>query len=122
MSRAVHPCGDHAVVLGATGADLAHPAIPGHPTVKSRLSSRYVARLHAAASTDLALARAFVRVSGLLDPPAALLRPDRVLRVLRPGAGRPVLTRNKIGTREPSEDDNAGQLRAVVAWAGRQPR
>ena len=40
-------------------------------------------RLHAAAAHDTALAAALVRVIGLKDRPEGLLRPDRVLRVLR---------------------------------------
>jgi hypothetical protein len=42
-----------------------------------------MARLHAAAAHDEALAAALVRVIGLKDRPEGLLRPDRVLRVLR---------------------------------------
>jgi hypothetical protein len=49
---------------------------------KARLLGRYMARLQAAAAQDPALARAFVRVAGLAEPPKSLLRPDRVLRVL----------------------------------------
>jgi hypothetical protein len=43
-----------------------------------------VARLTAAAAHDPALARAFMRVTGLVDPPGAILRPAIALRVLRP--------------------------------------
>jgi hypothetical protein len=42
----------------------------------------YLPRLHAAASTDSSLARAFIRVVGRVDRPQGLLRPDRALRVL----------------------------------------
>jgi 2-polyprenyl-6-methoxyphenol hydroxylase-like FAD-dependent oxidoreductase len=65
----------------AVGADLAYPEVEGRRTAQLRLVNSYVARLHAGASVDPALALAFVRVLGLLDPPEALMRPDRVLRV-----------------------------------------
>jgi 2-polyprenyl-6-methoxyphenol hydroxylase-like FAD-dependent oxidoreductase len=71
----------------ATGADLAVPGVEGRRTPKARLAGAYVARLQAAAAHDPALARAFVRVTGLVDPPEALLRPAIALRVLRPGPG-----------------------------------
>jgi hypothetical protein len=41
----------------------------------------YLGRLLAAAERDVALALAFVRVAALLEPPPALMRPDRLLRV-----------------------------------------
>jgi hypothetical protein len=49
-------------------------------------------RLHAAAA-DQALAAALIRVIGLKDRPQGLLRPDRMLRVLRgnlPRSRRPI--------------------------------
>jgi hypothetical protein len=52
----------------------------------------YLPKLHAAATADVALGRAFVRVLGMVDRPEGLLRPDRMLRVLwtyRPGAPAP---------------------------------
>jgi len=75
----------------AATADLAHPTILGRRTAKVRLVNAYLPRLHAAAAGDATLAAAFVRVTGLLDRPEGLLRPDRALRVLghwmRPPAG-----------------------------------
>jgi hypothetical protein len=47
-----------------------------------RLLNRYLPHAHAAAAHDPALATAILRVTGLLDPPTALLRPDRLARVL----------------------------------------
>ena len=66
----------------AAGADLAHPQVmgPRGPTV--RILNRYLPRLHAAAAHDPVSATAVLRVTGLLDPPTALLRPDRLARVL----------------------------------------
>jgi 2-polyprenyl-6-methoxyphenol hydroxylase-like FAD-dependent oxidoreductase len=67
----------------AVGADLAFPQVPGKRSAKVRLVNAYMPRLHAAAARDEALAASLVRVIGLKDRPEGLLRPDRVLRVLR---------------------------------------
>ena len=67
----------------AVGADLAFPQVPGKRPAKVRLVNAYMPRLHAAAAHDQALAAALVRVIGLKDRPEGLLRPDRMLRVLR---------------------------------------
>jgi 2-polyprenyl-6-methoxyphenol hydroxylase-like FAD-dependent oxidoreductase len=69
----------------SAGGDLAFPGVPGRKTVKVRLLSAYLAKLHAAAAQDARLATAFVRVSGLVAPPQSLLRPSVVLRVLTKG-------------------------------------
>jgi hypothetical protein len=42
----------------------------------------YIDRYQAAAEHDIALAGQFFKVAGLLEPPARLLRPSTVLRVL----------------------------------------
>ncbi|GEL17959.1 FAD-dependent oxidoreductase [Pseudonocardia asaccharolytica] len=73
----------------AVGGDLAFPGVEGRRTPAVRFLNAYVARLHAAAARDGRLARAFVRVSGLVDPPQALLRPGVVVRVLQAPARRP---------------------------------
>jgi 2-polyprenyl-6-methoxyphenol hydroxylase-like FAD-dependent oxidoreductase len=78
----------------AIGADLAVPGVEGPRTARRRITGAYVTRLQAAAAQDPVLARAFVRVTGLVDPPTALLRPATVARVLgarvsgRPGERR----------------------------------
>ena len=77
----------------AVGGDLANPAVAGRRTAKIRLVNAYLPRLHAAAASDPALARAFVRVSGLIDRPESLLRPDRLALVLTaPWRPRPAVT------------------------------
>lgn len=72
----------------AVGADLSLPAVDGPRSARRRLANAYVTRLQAAAAGDPALARAFIRVTGLIDPPEALLRPATAFRVLRPHATR----------------------------------
>jgi 2-polyprenyl-6-methoxyphenol hydroxylase-like FAD-dependent oxidoreductase len=68
------------------GADLALPGVDGPRTPRRRIAGAYVNKLQAAAAHDPALARAFVRVTGLVDRPEALVRPAIALRVLRPRA------------------------------------
>ncbi|HEX2290320.1 MAG TPA: hypothetical protein VHH53_09030, partial [Pseudonocardiaceae bacterium] len=58
------------------------PGVPGRRSTKVRMVNAYLPRLHAAASTDSSLGRAFMRVVGMLDRPEGLVRPDRALRVL----------------------------------------
>jgi 2-polyprenyl-6-methoxyphenol hydroxylase-like FAD-dependent oxidoreductase len=70
----------------ATGADLAVPEVVGPRPPALRLLNGYVSRLQAAAAHDAALSRAFLRVTGLVDRPEALLRPSIARRVLRPRA------------------------------------
>jgi 2-polyprenyl-6-methoxyphenol hydroxylase-like FAD-dependent oxidoreductase len=67
----------------AVGSDLAFPQVPGKRSAKVRLVNAYLPRLHAAARYDEALAASMVRVIALKDRPEGLLRPDRMLRVLR---------------------------------------
>jgi 2-polyprenyl-6-methoxyphenol hydroxylase-like FAD-dependent oxidoreductase len=67
----------------AVGSDLAFPQVPGKRSAKVRLVNAYLPRLHAAAAHDEALAASLIRVIGLKDRPEGLLRPDRMLRVLR---------------------------------------
>lgn len=67
----------------AKGADLQF-GLDGHRSKASdRLLGAYVGRLQSAAVTDPRLARAFVRVTGLVDPPQALVAPRNLLRVAR---------------------------------------
>ena len=67
----------------AVGGDLAFPGVQGRRTLKARLVSAYLARLHAAAAHDASLSSAFLRVAGLVARPQSLLRPGVAVRVLR---------------------------------------
>lgn len=66
----------------AVGADLQDPRVEGRRTKAQAVLGAYVGRFQAAAARDAALASTFMDVSGLIASPAALLRPDRALRVL----------------------------------------
>lgn len=68
----------------AAGADLQFPDVEGNRTRTQKALGSYIARVHSAAAGDAHLSRAFLRVSGFVDSPAALMRPSVVRRVLRP--------------------------------------
>lgn len=72
----------------AAGGDLAFPEVEGRRTMQTRVVNRYIGRVLTAAGRDAEVGRAFVRVSGLVDPPGALLRPRMVTRVLRQSGRR----------------------------------
>jgi hypothetical protein len=90
----------------AAGGDLVFPGVQGRRTLKVRLVSGYLARLHAAAAHDASLASAFVQVACLVAPPQSLLRPGVALRVLRAGARPAAATRRAAPT--PRRTSSAG--------------
>ncbi|XRQ04419.1 FAD-dependent oxidoreductase [Actinomadura welshii] len=72
----------------AVAADLAMPEVEGHRSPAVRITNAYVDRVQAAAAHDRGVGERFFRVIGLLDPPAALLHPSVLGRVLLPGGRR----------------------------------
>jgi 2-polyprenyl-6-methoxyphenol hydroxylase-like FAD-dependent oxidoreductase len=98
----------------AAGADLAFAQVEGRRRVQHRLADRYIRRLHAAAAHDADVARAFVRVSGLVDAPTALLRPGVVATVLRP--------RRVAGAADHTTGRRDGAITAGNSAAGRGGR
>ncbi|MFB9446136.1 FAD-binding monooxygenase [Dactylosporangium vinaceum] len=67
----------------ATGGDAALPGVQGGPKdIGTRMVNRYLNRLYAAAEHDEVVSLAFSRVTNLLDPPTALMRPRIARRVL----------------------------------------
>ncbi len=66
----------------SAGGDLRLPEIEGKRPLITKLINRYITRLHRVAVHDTTVSMAFRRVSGLLDPPGAVLAPRILLRVL----------------------------------------
>jgi 2-polyprenyl-6-methoxyphenol hydroxylase-like FAD-dependent oxidoreductase len=65
----------------AVGADLAIDGVTGPALPRSPLTGEYLRQLQVAATDDPELSTAFIRVTSLIDPPQALLRPEIVQRV-----------------------------------------
>ncbi|GAB3058702.1 FAD-binding monooxygenase [Micromonospora schwarzwaldensis] len=73
----------------AATADLGYAGVEGRRTAKIRMINAYVAKVQRAAVHDASLTNALMRVAGLIDEPTALLRPGKMLRVLRQSGRRP---------------------------------
>jgi 2-polyprenyl-6-methoxyphenol hydroxylase-like FAD-dependent oxidoreductase len=79
----------------ATSEDLRYPTVSGQPTLMSRISNVYFDWYMRALPYDTLLLRNFFEAMCLLIPPEALMRPDRLARVVwhnlvsRRGTSRP---------------------------------
>jgi 2-polyprenyl-6-methoxyphenol hydroxylase-like FAD-dependent oxidoreductase len=83
----------------AVGADLALPQVAGPRPISVRITNAFLARLMIAAQTETAVTEQFLRVVGMIDSPASLLRPVMMLRIAQAGARghghqQPSLTRS----------------------------
>jgi 2-polyprenyl-6-methoxyphenol hydroxylase-like FAD-dependent oxidoreductase len=65
----------------AVGSDMAMPGVTGPAMPASPLTPDYLRSLQLGAADDVELATALIRVNAMIDPPAALLRPEIVERV-----------------------------------------
>ncbi|TFV59267.1 2-polyprenyl-6-methoxyphenol hydroxylase-like oxidoreductase [Mycobacterium sp. PS03-16] len=72
----------------AVGSDLALPEVHGRPSLSMRATNAYTERVLRAAETDPVVAQDFLRVVGMVAPPATLLRPSFLLRVARGNRAR----------------------------------
>jgi 2-polyprenyl-6-methoxyphenol hydroxylase-like FAD-dependent oxidoreductase len=78
--------------MSASG-DLRFPEAEGQRHPSDRLINAYLARYRAAASVDPVLGTAFLRVANMIDPPARLLSPGKVVRVFRSAGKAPAPAR-----------------------------
>ena len=76
----------------AVNSDLALPQIEGKRPLSVRIINAYLDRVLATAETDPAVVQQFLRSMNLIDPPAELLRPSTVLRVIKKSRRRTVAT------------------------------
>jgi hypothetical protein len=68
--------------LLAVGEDLHWPETRGRRSLTTSLVNAYIARVHQAAVVDDGIATAFYRVMHMLEEPAALFQPRRIIRIL----------------------------------------
>ncbi|QNJ95229.1 FAD-dependent monooxygenase [Mycolicibacterium fluoranthenivorans] len=73
----------------AVGSDLSLPELAGPRPLSMRLSNAYLDRVMRAAETDIDIAVQLFRVTGMMDSPVQLLRPDFMARVARVNLRRP---------------------------------
>ncbi|MGH3508274.1 MAG: FAD-dependent oxidoreductase [Nocardioidaceae bacterium] len=66
----------------ATGADLSMPCVEAPRPLQARALNTYVDRIQAAAESDPDVARQFLRVTWLLDPPTRLMHPTMMAKVM----------------------------------------
>ncbi|OBI82357.1 NAD(P)/FAD-dependent oxidoreductase [Mycobacterium sp. E740] len=67
----------------AVGSDLALPEVEGTAPLSMRLSNAYLERVLTASETDATVMLRFLRVLGMVDPPAKLFSPSFMWRVWR---------------------------------------
>lgn len=76
----------------AVGGDFGHPATTGPRPLGTAQLNGYLQRVIQASHASVPVARSFNRVLQLDDPPAALVHPALVVRVLREAGRSPVAT------------------------------
>jgi 2-polyprenyl-6-methoxyphenol hydroxylase-like FAD-dependent oxidoreductase len=97
----------------AVGADLALPGVPGPGSRRIRMTNSHLLRALTAASSDVALSAAVIRVVGLLDRTEGLLRPDRAARIWWINRGKANIMSRSDGTNYTGE---SATQREVSPW------
>jgi 2-polyprenyl-6-methoxyphenol hydroxylase-like FAD-dependent oxidoreductase len=69
----------------AVKSDVSVQRLPGGRSMGKRLSEAYLQRVLSAAGTDPAMAEIFLRVIGMVDSPARLVRPSALVRAATAG-------------------------------------
>ncbi|BBZ52295.1 FAD-dependent oxidoreductase [Mycobacterium heidelbergense] len=78
----------------AVGSDLNLPEVVGPRPISMRITNAFLERVLSAVETDPVVAGQFMRVTAMIDPPARLLRPSILLRVMRAKGHRPTEMRS----------------------------
>ncbi|MFC7619948.1 NAD(P)/FAD-dependent oxidoreductase [Microlunatus sp. GCM10028923] len=102
----------------AVGSDLALPEHRQRRTVGSRVTAALTGRIQRVATVDPAVARQFVRVMALLDPPTALSRPSFLARLVRVRGLPHGSAERGAGDPGPAGDPGLDQLRPLHLDAG----
>lgn len=79
----------------AVGADLALPEVAGPRPTAMRITNTFLERVLIAAQTDPVVAEQFLRLVGMIDPPARLLRPAMMVRIGKAGGRSALFTPSK---------------------------
>lgn len=66
----------------AVGSDLALPEVRGPRSLSTRVMNAFIGRILQASETDPWVVREFLLVTGMLEPPTRLLRPEMLRRIL----------------------------------------
>jgi 2-polyprenyl-6-methoxyphenol hydroxylase-like FAD-dependent oxidoreductase len=108
----------------AVSSDLGLPGVTGSRPLGMRLTSAYLNRVLTAAESDPAVTEQFIRVNGMIDPPARLFRPAMVFRVVK---GQPGFTARKprVGSSDRSRTGSrhtSGTSQPALASTWRVPR
>lgn len=74
----------------AAGSDLALPEVQGRRPMSMRISNAFLERVLGAVEVDPVVAGQFMRVTGMVDPPARLFHPSTLRRVARARGHRSV--------------------------------
>jgi 2-polyprenyl-6-methoxyphenol hydroxylase-like FAD-dependent oxidoreductase len=78
----------------AVGSDLKLPEVVGPRPVSMRITNAFLERVLTAVEVDPVVAGQFMRVTAMVDPPARLLRPSILLRVVLANRRRPAGVRS----------------------------
>ncbi|HSS24687.1 MAG TPA: hypothetical protein VLL82_09870 [Mycobacterium sp.] len=74
----------------AVGSDLNLPEVVGPRPISMRITNAFLEQVLTAVEVDPVVAGQFMRITGMLDSPARLLRPSILLRVMRARGRRSV--------------------------------